>query len=115
LTKAIASVFDDRRRQAWPRIRIVVRGDSGFCRPQALRRFEKWGLPCIVGLQRDAALLWRVELAELALADHYQRTGVKQRKIGAAIVRNTRRARVLLASHHPLRHVFISAAHALAP
>lgn len=36
-------------------------------------------------------------------------------KIGAAIVRNTRRVRILLASHHPLRHVFASAAQALAP
>jgi hypothetical protein len=36
-------------------------------------------------------------------------------KIGAAIVRNTRRVRVLLASHHPLRALFLSAAQALAP
>jgi hypothetical protein len=36
-------------------------------------------------------------------------------KIGAAIVRNTRRVRVMLASHHPLRAVFLSAAQALAP
>jgi len=36
-------------------------------------------------------------------------------KIGAAIVRNTRRVRILLASHHPLRHVFAHAARAMAP
>ena len=36
-------------------------------------------------------------------------------KIGAAIVRNTRRVRVLLASHPPLRTLFLSAARALAP
>ena len=36
-------------------------------------------------------------------------------KIGAAIVRNTRRVRVLLASHHPMRSVFLHAAQALAP
>jgi hypothetical protein len=36
-------------------------------------------------------------------------------KIGAVIVRNTRRVRVLLASHHPMRAVFLSAAQALAP
>ena len=40
---------------------------------------------------------------------------VRLLKIGAAIVRNTRRVRVLLASHHPLRSVFLSAAQALAP
>lgn len=36
-------------------------------------------------------------------------------KIGAAVLRNTRRVRILLASTHPLRHVFLSAARALAP
>lgn len=40
---------------------------------------------------------------------------LKLLKIGAAIVRNTRRVRVLLASNHPLRHVFLAAAYALGP
>jgi hypothetical protein len=40
---------------------------------------------------------------------------VRLLKIGAAIVRNTRRVRILLASHHPLRAVFLHAVHALAP
>lgn len=36
-------------------------------------------------------------------------------KIGACVLRNTRRIRLLLASYHPLRAVFLHAAHALAP
>jgi hypothetical protein len=36
-------------------------------------------------------------------------------KIGAAVVRNTRRVRVLLASAHPMKHVFMAAANALGP
>jgi Transposase DDE domain group 1 len=40
---------------------------------------------------------------------------VRLLKIGAVIVRNTRRVRILLASHHPLREVFLSTARALAP
>ena len=36
-------------------------------------------------------------------------------KVGAAVLRNTRRVRLFLASHHPLTHVFLSAARALAP
>jgi len=40
---------------------------------------------------------------------------VRLLKIGAAIVRNTRRVRILLASNHPLRELFLHAAHALAP
>ena len=36
-------------------------------------------------------------------------------KIGAAVLRNTRRVSVLLASAHPMKHVFITAARALSP
>ncbi len=79
---ALIKLITRRLRQAWPRVRIVVRGDSGFCRPQALRRFEKWGLHYIVGLQKNSALLQRVALAELALADMYRKAGTKQRMIG---------------------------------
>jgi hypothetical protein len=39
---------------------------------------------------------------------------VRLLKIGAAVVRNTRRVRVLLASHHPLRELFALAAARLA-
>jgi hypothetical protein len=39
---------------------------------------------------------------------------VKLLKIGAAILRNTRRIRILLASQHPLRHLYFIAANALA-
>lgn len=35
-------------------------------------------------------------------------------KIGAAVIRNTRRIRLLFASHHPLRDLFLTAARALA-
>lgn len=40
---------------------------------------------------------------------------VKLLKIGAAIVCNSRRIRILLASHHPERELFLTAARALAP
>jgi len=35
---------------------------------------------------------------------------VRLLKIGAAILRNTRRIRLMLASHHPMREVFVVAA-----
>jgi hypothetical protein len=40
---------------------------------------------------------------------------VRLPKIGAAIVRNSRRVRLLLASHHPLRALLLHAARALTP
>ncbi len=232
---AVIKLLVQRLRQVWPDVRIIVRGDSGFCRQRLLRWCERSGVSYIVGLARNARLQARVRYAELMLAEEYQRSGTKQRlideftyaadswnierrvitrlehgsqgdnprfvvtnlqgnavqlyewlycargeaenrikeaqldlfgtraschrfaanqlrlllaalaytlmqrlrelalkgsklerataatirtrllKIGAAIVRNTRRVRVLLASHHPMRSVFLSAARALAP
>jgi hypothetical protein len=232
---ALIKLIARRLRQAWPDVKLVVRGDSGFCRYKALRRFDAWGIDYLVGLQKNSQLEWRSAIAMRALADQYGATGVKQRfigefsygarswdrerrviarlehgaqganprfvvtslsgnatelyeqtycargeaenrikeaqldlfgrrascsrfaanqmrlllaalaytlminlrrlglagteleractatirtkllKIGAAVLRNTRRVRLFLASHHPLRHVFLSAARALAP
>jgi len=232
---AVIKLLVARLRQAWPDVKIVVRGDSGFCRQRLLRYCERAGVGYIVGCARNARLEARAAYAELMLRDEYQRTGVKQRlidefdyaadswnrerrvitrleygaqgtnprfvvtnldgdatalyeqvycargeaenrikeaqldlfgtraschrfaanqlrillaalaytlierlraialkstelerataatirvrllKIGAAVVRNTRRVRILLASHHPLRALFVHAAQALAP
>jgi hypothetical protein len=232
---ALIKLLVQRLRRAWPDARIIVRGDSGFCRQRLLRWCERSGVSYIVGLARNARLEATVRYAEAMLAEEYERTGIKQRlidefsyaadswdtqrrviarlehgsqgnnprfvvtdlqgdavqlyerlycargeaenrikeaqldlfgtraschrfaanqlrlllaalaytlmqrlrelalkgselerataatirvrllKIGAAIVRNTRRVRVLLASHHPMRTLFLSAAQALAP
>ncbi len=40
---------------------------------------------------------------------------VRLLKFGAAVIRNTRRIRMLLASHHPMCATFLCAAQALAP
>jgi DDE family transposase len=232
---ALIKLIARRLRQAWPGVRLIVRADSGFCRPRALRRFDTWGIDYIIGVAKNPTLEWFSAVAQQALADQYQAVGTKQRmigefayasrhwdrerrviarlehseqganprfvvtslagdpaelyeqlycargeaenrikeaqldlfgrraschrfaanqlrlllatlayalminlrrlglqgteleaacaatirtkllKIGAAVLRNTRRVRLLLASHHPLRHVFLRAAQALAP
>jgi Transposase DDE domain group 1 len=232
---ALVKLIARRLRQAWPQVKLIVRGDSGFCRAKALHRFEAWGIDYIIGLQKNVALEWRSAIAMHALAEQYEAVGTKQRliddfayaarswprerrviarlehgaqganprfvvtslrgdaadlyerlycgrgeaenrikeaqldlfgrraschryaanqlrlllaalaytlminlrrlglqgselenactatirtkllKIGAAVLRNTRRVRLFLASHHPLKHVFLSAARALAP
>lgn len=73
----------DALRQAWPKLRIVVRGDSGFCRPRVLRRLERWGVDYVLGLQKNPRLLQRTELAELALAEQYLARATKQRLYGS--------------------------------
>jgi Transposase DDE domain group 1 len=79
---ALVKLIAQRLRQAWPGVRLVVRGDAGFCRAKALRRFDAWGIDYIVGLQKNSALLERVAIAEHALAEQYQAAGTKQRMIG---------------------------------
>jgi hypothetical protein len=69
-------------RRAWPRVRIVVRADSGFCRPRLLRRLERWGVYYVLGLQKNVRLQQQVELPELALAEQYRQRGRKQRLFG---------------------------------
>ncbi len=53
-------------------------------------------------------------LATASLAQPFGRIP-KPVLFGAAILRNSRRVRILLASHHPLRETFLTAARALAP
>lgn len=233
---AVLRLLVNRLRQAWPDVRIIIRGDSGFCRQRLIRWCERAGVQYLIGLARNKRLQAHVQAAEAVLERDYERTGCKQRlvsefsyaadswdrprrvitrleygsqginprfivtniagsdagtlydrlycargeaenrikeaqldlfgaraschrfaanqfrlllaalaytlmqrlretalrgtelerasaatvrvrllKIGAAIVRNTRRVRILLASHHPLRHVFAHAAHAMVP
>lgn len=232
---AVIKLIVGRLRQAWPGARIIVRGDSGFCRQRLIRWCERQGVGYVIGVARNARLHQRAEAWEAELETAFAATGTKQRtirefryaadswdierrivtrleygsqgtnprfvvtnldrpatalydnlycqrgeaenrikeaqldlfgtraschkflanwlrlmfaalaytlmqrlreialvgtelaqatastirvrllKIGAAILRNTRRVRIMLASHHPLRAVFLSAARALAP
>jgi hypothetical protein len=69
-------------RRAWPKTKIIVRADSGFCRPRVLQRLERWGVSYIIGLQKNARLTQQVELAEMALAEQYAAKKNKQRMFG---------------------------------
>lgn len=78
---AVIRLLVQRLRQAWPEVRIIVRGDSGFCRQRLLRWCERLGVNYVIGLARNAGLQATVQYAEATLADEYTRTGVKQRLI----------------------------------
>ena len=56
-------------RRIWPKTKIIVRADSGFCRSRVLKRLERWGMHRMIGLQKNARLKQQVDLAELALAE----------------------------------------------
>jgi hypothetical protein len=79
---AVIKLLVTRLRQAWPQVRIVVRGDSGFCRQRLLRYCERVDVGYVIGCARNARLEARVAYAELMLAEEYSRSGVKQRLVG---------------------------------
>jgi hypothetical protein len=53
---AILSLLVRRFRQVWPEVKIVFRGDSGFCRWKMLRWCERHGVFYIVGLAKNSRL-----------------------------------------------------------
>jgi Transposase DDE domain group 1 len=78
---AILKLLVRRLRNAWPAVRIVFRGDSGFCRQRIINWCERSGVHYLIGLARNARLEAMVEYAQLALKDEYERSGRKQRLI----------------------------------
>ncbi len=67
---AILSLLVKRIRQAFPKTRIVFRGDSGFCRWRMLRWCERHDVGYIVGIARNERLTARVEPL-MAAAERY--------------------------------------------
>jgi hypothetical protein len=55
-TRPILKLLVRRLRQAWPKVRIIVRGDSGFCRWKLMRWCEKNGVFYLLGLARNPVL-----------------------------------------------------------
>ena len=53
---AILALVVKRFRQAWPEVRIIFRGDSGFCRWRLLAWCERSDVGYIVGLAKNARL-----------------------------------------------------------
>jgi hypothetical protein len=79
---AILALITQRLRQAWPGVRIVFRGDSGFCRWRMLRWCDRHGVDYIVGLAKNASLV-RLSAPLMAEAENaFKDTGQKQRLFG---------------------------------
>jgi hypothetical protein len=53
---AILKLLVRRLRQVWPDVRIVFRGDCGFCRQRIINWCERSGVRYIIGLARNARL-----------------------------------------------------------
>ena len=79
---AIPALLVKRLRQEWPQVRILFRGDSGFCRWRMLAWCDRHGVGYIVGLAKNKRINeMAAPLIEKA-RKRFEATGRKQRLFG---------------------------------
>lgn len=76
---AILALLVKRLRRAWPKVRIILRGDSGFCRQKMLNWCDRYGVGYCVGLAQNARLNARTQIRRDCLKAQYEATGAHQR------------------------------------
>ncbi len=79
---AVLALLVKRLRQAWPDVRIIFRGDSGFCRHKMLSWCERHGVGYITGLAKNARLGVLAKRWMKAAQKGFAATGDKQRLFG---------------------------------
>ncbi len=78
-SRAILKLIVERFRRAWPKVRIIFRGDSGFCRWKLLRWCDKHDVGYVVGLARNPVLQRSAEPFMDQAKKAYDQSGLKQR------------------------------------
>ena len=78
-SRAILCLLVERFRQVWPNVRIVFRGDSGFCRWRMLRWCDRHGVDYIVGLAKNNVLKRMARRSMIQARWDHRRSGLKQR------------------------------------
>ena len=79
-SRAILKLLVQRIRQAWPKVEIIFRADTGFCRWRLLRWCDRHGIGYVVGLARNPVL---ERMAQPFVTDaklRFERTQRKQRR-----------------------------------
>jgi len=78
-SRAVLKLIVNRLRRAWPKVRIIFRGDSGFCRWKLLRWCEKHDVDYVVGIARNKVLERLAEPYMQEAQKVFEESGVKQR------------------------------------
>ena len=81
-SRAILKLLVQRIRQAWPNVRIIFRGDSGFCRWRLMRWCDKHDVGYIIGLARNAVLARLAEQFTSISKTQFEQMQQKQRVFG---------------------------------
>jgi hypothetical protein len=79
---AILKLLVGRLRQVWPGVKIVFRGDSGFCRWRLLRWCEDHAVHYMVGLAKNSRVLALAEGLMEQARQQFESTKEKQRLFG---------------------------------
>ncbi len=80
--RAILKLLATRLRQAWPGVRLIFRGDSGFCRWRLMRWCDSNGVGYVIGLARNVRLQALAGPWLHAAAVCWERTKQPQRLFG---------------------------------
>lgn len=100
---AILSLLVRRFRQEWPEVKIIFRGDSGFCRHRMLEWCNRHDVGFIIGLAKNARLLKACSRATAKAAKCQRRKGGSVRlfiDIGYAAKTWRHRQRVIVKAEH---------------
>jgi Transposase DDE domain group 1 len=62
-------------REAWPEVKIVIRGDSGFCREEVMKWCEDHGVDYVLGLAKNERLKKAIAAELEEVAREYAQTG----------------------------------------
>jgi hypothetical protein len=76
---AILSLLVKRLRQAWPDVRIIFRGDSGFCRWKMMSWCDSHDVGYIIGLAKNRRLNFLSSVSHEQAETAYNQTKEKQR------------------------------------
>lgn len=63
-----------RIRQIWPEVKIILRGDAGFCRDKLMAWCESHGVDYVFGLAQNARLKKQIENEMAQVAEQYGKT-----------------------------------------
>ena len=80
--RAVLKLLVDKLREAWPDVKIILRGDSGFCRWRLMRWCDSRGIGYVLGLAQNPVLR-RAARDEIARAERqFAQTTQPQRIFG---------------------------------
>jgi hypothetical protein len=66
-------------RESWPQVRIVLRGDSGFCRDELMSWCEEHAVDYVFGFARNERLRRMIATAMIQAAGQYEKTQKPER------------------------------------